>query len=406
MATEIKVIKSEQDYQTAVLRFSSLMDIDFSAGSKEEAEFELLSLVIQAYEKSIVPPVSVDPIEAIFFRMDQLGLARKDLAEYIGSVSKVSEVLSGKRPLSLAMIRRLHAGLGIPAEALIADADSRSDISSETTVDYAKFPLKEMLERKCIPGFESFVGKCNDYAEELVRAFTSSFSSDMSAAFLRAPMHQNSNRSLDEYALYAWRICVVRKARSVKLQKKYSEGIITSEWLSALAKLSRFEAGPTLAREYLADHGIVLVVEKHFKKTYLDGAAMLDGDVPVIALTLRHDRVDNFWFVLFHELMHLKLHLTPSNPLIVDNLDDKVFSAEKEEQEANEGARDALISRSVWDASRVKTSLKPSDAVALADQLRISPAIIAGRVRFETGDWRLMSGMLGKDTVAACFPDC
>ena len=115
----VKVIKSKEDYAAAIARLSALMSLDPKAGTDEENELELLALVIEAYEHQMVPPASRDPVEAILFRMDQMELNRKDLIPYIGSISKVSEVLSRKRSLSLSMIRRLHKGLGIPAEILI-----------------------------------------------------------------------------------------------------------------------------------------------------------------------------------------------------------------------------------------------------------------------------------------------
>lgn len=91
------------------------------SGAGDENTLELLALVIQKYEKENTPPLRPDPIEAILFRMDQMGLSRKDLIPFLGSASKVSEVLSRKRPLSLAMIRRLHEGLGIPLDILVMD---------------------------------------------------------------------------------------------------------------------------------------------------------------------------------------------------------------------------------------------------------------------------------------------
>jgi len=118
----VKIIKSKEDYAAAMTRLSTLMSLDPKANTKEENELELLALVIEAYERQTVPPASPDPVDAILFRMEQMGLTRKDLVPYIGSISKVSEVLSRKRPLSLSMIRRLHEGLGIPAEILIKNA--------------------------------------------------------------------------------------------------------------------------------------------------------------------------------------------------------------------------------------------------------------------------------------------
>lgn len=119
MIKQIRVLKTESDHASAVARLSALMDKDPAPGSAEDAEMELLSLAIQSYEQSRFPPTPPDPIEAILFRMDQQRLAQKDLVPYIGSLSKVSEVLGRRRPLSPSMIRRLHTGLGIPAEILI-----------------------------------------------------------------------------------------------------------------------------------------------------------------------------------------------------------------------------------------------------------------------------------------------
>jgi HTH-type transcriptional regulator/antitoxin HigA len=122
MSKQIRVLKTESDYTAAAARLSALMDKDPAPGSAEDAELELLALVIQSYEQSRFPPSPPDPIEAILFRMDQQRLAKKDLVPYFGSLSKVSEVLGRKRPLSLSMIRKLHGGLGIPAEVLIGES--------------------------------------------------------------------------------------------------------------------------------------------------------------------------------------------------------------------------------------------------------------------------------------------
>ena len=131
----------------AMARLSALMSLDPKADSKEENELELLALVIQDFERQTVPPVKADPVESILFRMDQMQLSRKDLIPYIGSISKVSEVLSRKRPLSLPMIRRLNQGLGIPADILIEDVETESSvIDEEPLMDFTRFLLKEMLD--------------------------------------------------------------------------------------------------------------------------------------------------------------------------------------------------------------------------------------------------------------------
>jgi HTH-type transcriptional regulator/antitoxin HigA len=113
-----EVIKSEVEYEAALSYLETLMDADPESG--EEAELELWSLLIEDYERRHYPIGNPDPIEAIKFRMDQLGLQQKDLVKFIPAKSKISEVLNRKRPLSLSMIRGLHKHLGISAEVLVA----------------------------------------------------------------------------------------------------------------------------------------------------------------------------------------------------------------------------------------------------------------------------------------------
>jgi len=179
----------------------------------------------------------------------------------------------------------------------------------------------------------------------------------------------------------------------LKLTREYDGGTVTDAWLKDLTKLSRFEQGPRLAQEFLADAGIALVFEDHFEKTYLDGAAMLDGTRPVIALTLRHDRLDNYWFALLHELIHVQKHLRPDNDFIADNLEDKLQMQTHDEQEADEGAKNTLIAPAEWESAAVRLEPSTENALALAAQLRIHPVIVAGRVRHAEGNWRRLSNI-------------
>jgi len=116
---DIKPIRTEKDYHNALKRIEILWDA--KPKSTEYDELEVLATLVEAYEEKRHPIDPPDPIEAIRFRMEQLGLSRKDLEPYIGSRGRVSEVLGRKRGISLAMIRKLHRGLGIPAEVLLAE---------------------------------------------------------------------------------------------------------------------------------------------------------------------------------------------------------------------------------------------------------------------------------------------
>lgn len=114
---KIKILKTEKEYDASLERIEALMDAP--PGSAEEEELELLAILVEKYEQEHYPIELPDPVEAIKFRMEQEGLTRKDMIKYLGSQSKVSEVLNYKRPLSLTMIRALNVGLNIPAEVLI-----------------------------------------------------------------------------------------------------------------------------------------------------------------------------------------------------------------------------------------------------------------------------------------------
>src|SRR5215207_1399881 len=112
-----KIIKTDAEHEDALAHVETLMDA--APGSKAEAELELWSLLIEKYEEEHFPIAAPDPISAIEFRMEQLGLNRSDLLRFIPNKSKVSEGLGRRRPLSLPMIRSLHSGLRIPAAVLL-----------------------------------------------------------------------------------------------------------------------------------------------------------------------------------------------------------------------------------------------------------------------------------------------
>ncbi len=117
---DIHPIHTEADYRATLKEISALMDSDPEAGTPEGDRLDILSTLVVAYEARHFPVGMPDPIEAIKFRMEQIGLSVKDLEPIIGKRNRIYEILNRKRPLTLPMIRRLHRVLGIPAEVLIA----------------------------------------------------------------------------------------------------------------------------------------------------------------------------------------------------------------------------------------------------------------------------------------------
>lgn len=114
---DIKPIKTDRDYRRVMKEIDSLMDA--KAGTPDGDRLDVLVTLAEAWEAKHHAIEAPDPVQAIEFAMEQRGLSRRDLEPFIGSRARVAEVLNHKRPLTLAMIRRLHSGLGIPAEVLI-----------------------------------------------------------------------------------------------------------------------------------------------------------------------------------------------------------------------------------------------------------------------------------------------
>lgn len=119
---DIHPIRTKQDYAAALKAASTLVDADPAPGTEAGDTLDVLSILIERYEADHFPLKAPSPIEAIKFRMEQAGLSVGDMKPYIGNSNRVYEVLNGRRELSLAMIRRLHDGLHIPADVLIGSA--------------------------------------------------------------------------------------------------------------------------------------------------------------------------------------------------------------------------------------------------------------------------------------------
>lgn len=386
----LKIIKDERAHSAALGALARLLESDPAEGTPDADEIDVLSLLIQKYEDENFPLELPDPLEAIRFRMQQLGLTRKDLVPMMGSASKVSEVMNGKRPLSLSMIRRLHDTLDIPAEVLIRE--SGAELPDECPLEWERFPLAEMVRRNYFSELGVSLAKARKHAEKLVGGLLGKAGlADEALAFCRSSAHQRTSKAMDDYALLAWQARVLTKAAEQPRVAEYQSGSVDGDFLGAVARLSWSEQGPSLVPEFLSRYGIVFVIEPHLPKTYLDGAAMVDAEGrPVVALTLRHDRIDSFWFTLLHELAHVALHLDGGATAYFDDLDGST-GGDDVESEADSLAMEALIPEKVWRMAVARQSQRKGDVLAFARELNIHPSIIAGRIRHETGDFRKLA---------------
>lgn len=392
---EARVINSETRYEAALAEAEELIALDPNPDSHEGERLALLSVLIENYEVNRFAFNKPTPLGAIRFRMEEQELNQSDLVPYIGSRSKVSEVLRGIRPLTLTMIRKLSSGLGIPADVLIQEPVS----PEEKDFEWKLIPLKNMRKLGWI---DATLEEIRDNPAKVLRRFLTPLGTYMPPIPLcKRTVSNNNGANYNTYALYAWACRVLIKAKEEKLQGTYSSDVIDEEFRRQLAQFSWSEHGPLLAKEFLANHGIALIIESHLDGSKLDGGALLAEDgTPVIGLTLRYDRIDNFWFVLLHELAHIEKHLGESD-FFFDELD---FGATALiEAQANAIARDSLIPKELWKTSK-GYHLQSEDAVLdLAKQLNIHPAIIVGRLQFDTKNFTMMRNLLGQGKVRRIF---
>ena len=403
---EPRVLKTEADYEAALAHVETLMDA--APGSPEEKELEVFALLIDTYEQAHHPIDLPDPIEAIKFRMEQQGLLQKDMVPYLGSQSKVSEVLNRKRPLSLTMIRALHEGLGIPAEVLLQEP---SQETPEQRYDPRDYPFAEMVKRGYFAPFAGSLREARLRAEALLVDFFSIFK----GAVPRPVFCKRTDHAPDVNALLVWEAQALRLARADDLPD-YDPAVVDDTALRALVRQSYFSTGPQNARELLNRWGIHLVILRHLPNTYLDGASFIaPWGNPVVGLTLRYDRLDNFWFTLLHELAHVRLHLDQDREDGLAFFDDTQripaepgdASEDVCEQEANAFAQDMLIAADVWKRERPTLLPDPSERAVknVAQELHISPAIVAGRIRWETQNYTQLGSLVGARQVREQFEE-
>ncbi len=400
---KIRPIRTEEDYAAALARIEELMDAE--PGTPEADELDVLADLVEHYEAKTIPLGFPTPVAAIEFRMEQAGLKPRDLIPYIGSRAKVSEVLSGKRQLTLPMAIALHEHLGIPSEVLLKNPSVVSTKPLSNT-EWDKYPLRAMAKGGWIPNVPNLAARAEEFMQGLI---AKAGGADVAAAVLyRKNDHVRQNAKTDQYALRVWCWKVLADASETRLGVTYVPGTVTPEFLHKVAQLSWLDDGPRLAKEVLAKHGIPLVIVPHLPKTYLDGAALKLADgTPVVGLTLRYDRLDNFWFCLLHELAHIGLHMEgDGEATFIDDLTLRGAAGgrfDPQEEQADKWAEEALVPHAVWESSEARFSPTPMAVISLAKALQVHPAIVAGKIRHDLRNYRLLSHFVGTGEVQRHF---
>ena len=401
--TDIRPVRTDADYEAALARIDELMDAE--PGTPAGRELDVLVDLVELYERRREPMGHPDPVSAIEFRMEQAGLKRRDLIPFIGSRAKVSEGPvrpAGDHDADGAGAARAprHSGRRAAAPA------EETPVDESAKIEWTRFPLRALAKRGWIPDVPDPAA----HAEELVRGLIARAGGARAipAALYRRADSLRANAKTDPYALRAWCWQALATAAETRPSVGCAPGTVTVDFLRQVARLSCSADGPKRARELLNRNGIPLVIVEHLPKTYLDGAALRLGDGrPVVALTLRYDRLDNFWFCLLHELAHVGRHMNDDGEeVFVDDLTLRRLDGGRQdprEAQADEWAEEALVPRAAWEASGVRDRPTPMAVLNLAQAAGVHPAIVAGRVRYETGNYRLLSQFVGTGEVRRQF---
>ena len=392
----------------------ALADADVKAESWREleaaairSEVEIMEADILEYdmlkagELTLKKVTSLDELPRILVQARVAsGRTQTDLAGELGvKPQQVQRYESSQyHSASLARLIEISKILGVHVESLF-DLDEKSkggeySWKNEDAFDWRRLPAPEMISRGWfdVEPDQNTIPALKAYFRRAANPF-------FAQTFHRTKVR--SGGSLNEYALLAWQVRVLELAREAVEKKNIPRFVWDERWVKDLLPLTRLDDGPQRVVEVLAEHGIVLITEDNLSQTYLDGAAMLnDDDRPVIGLTLRYDSLDRFWFVLFHELGHVFHHLV--NLARYDFLDDdEVESGDRFEKEADDFAVKYLLPSEVWEQCSSRNAVSEEAVREDAEKFNLSTSIIAGRIRRERKDYKLLDSLVGKGDVRA-----
>jgi HTH-type transcriptional regulator/antitoxin HigA len=328
------------------------------------------------------------------------GLSQRQLAELLELKEQQvqryeSEKYSG---ISLARYEKVLGALGIQLSPewrqLMPEESEQKDLES-LFADVPSEIVREIQNRSWFA--ESTEANKKPSADRL-----SNYVLDAGKLVRGVALHRrtiSAKKSVNTASLLLWQARAINIAHSrlSRLQNRFN--LAEMKWISQLVLLSTRDDGPKRAVDFLQEQGIAVVVEPSLPGTSLDGAAMLLTDsTPLIALTLRYDRLDSFWFTLLHEIGHIFLHFNGGlSEGFFDDLDEADNS--KRETEANSFARSALISDEAWSTSPARFSKSIEPIRAFAANQRVNVAIVVGRLRRERRNYTLFGQYLGQGTV-------
>jgi HTH-type transcriptional regulator/antitoxin HigA len=336
------------------------------------------------------------------------GLSQRDLAGRLGMKEQQVQRYEADyySTISLANLRKIAAFLNVEIQAKVAAKtdDLISDLfelAHEVSAQELQKVVRFVRRNDWLP--EKYLSAAdNDASAALIQYVASARDKFGSPALLRTGL--NTEDYHKDLSLLAWRARAseIAQTAAAKIEVEFDPTDIS--WLKTLVQASRQEDGPRQAERIMAEHGVALIVIPHVPGLRLDGAAFIEGAIPVVALTIRYDRVDSFWFTLLHELGHIYLHLYSGLRLgFYDDIDHEKRDAA--ELEANEFAGACIISDEQWKTSPARVTKSEGAVERLADSLSINPALLFGRIRKERGNYKIFTDRVGQGGVRRWWQD-
>lgn len=370
------------------------------------AEKSELNKLITAYENAktgdyinLKEEIGNDPGLSLIVARIARGMTQKGLARKLGlKEQQIQRYESDRyRTISLANFKRVATVLDVNW-----DLNFKSDVLggwSSITMGVNAVQIKKVLKHAKDHGWfdEASDGEVN--TEESFNYLQRYVSDHMikygSPSLLRTGLNVVDHS--EDLLLIAWRARVTRIAEGVIKEHSPKFQALDISWLNDLKRLSLKPKGPKLAQKFLLSKGIVLIAEPQIQGLKVDGAAFLVGGIPVIGMTLRHDRLDNFWFTLLHEIGHVILHYKVGLSVgFFDDTENK--SVDELELEADAFASNILIPDERWTRSPARITNSSKVIEKFAAGLEIHPAIVFGRVRKERG-YTVFSDKVGRGLV-------
>jgi HTH-type transcriptional regulator / antitoxin HigA len=413
-------ILNQRDYRLAKARLAQLQEarapralLDESTGGLSaditearrlalRAEHERLREEIRAYESLRSQVVSshqtIDSSDLgmlpIFARIAR-GWSQKQLADVLDLKEQQIQRYESERyaGVSLTRYERILEVLTVELQAKLSDV-AAEPAQTQPELELSSALIREIRNRSWL----EVEGRPphSEMVEAIQAYIRSGLKLSKSRSFNRQNLRHDSN--FDETALFCWRARVLQVAYSMASRTKGRFNIAEIGWLQELVQLSASKKGPIDGINFLRDKGIIVVIEPHLARTRLDGAAfLLSTGTPVVGMTLRHDRLDYFWFTLLHEVGHVFLHF--NHGLESGFFDDLDVEGGEFEREADTFARSALIPDEIWKSAPARFSKAPDLVKDFATSQGIHVSIVAGRLRQERRDYTRLSDLVGQGEV-------